>query len=221
MRVIWAIDAIGESALLVERAAEFLRHLAKRVAIEIEPVSVLEKIRQESGFEDSLLTDDQALAGLKRSLMAITSEFEDLAPHFLSAFVISGSTHSPAKRLARHAREREADLILCSTHSRHGIPRLILGSFTEELLKTSEVPVAVVRVRPVPEPGRAVLWTDFSSGSATDFRNVVQQCLRFGSRLALFHCPERLVEPIFQEVLISFREPSHSSIDGPRPSSSG
>ncbi len=198
MRIIWAIDAIGESALLLERAAEFLRHLAARTAIEIEPVSVLEGVRAEAGLEDRLLTDEQALPGLERSLQALTAEFDDLSAHFLSPRVLGGSSFPAARRLARHAAARSAQLVVCSTHARSGIPRLMLGSFTEDLLRASDVPVAVVRVRPVPEPRHAAYWTGFGEGDSLRFRQVVNECRRLGSGLSLFHCPERLIEPLIQ-----------------------
>ncbi len=202
MRVIWAIDAIGESALLMERSAEFLRQLAARTALEIEPVSVLEGIRAEAGLEDRLLTDDQALPALERSLRSLVGEFDDLAAHFLAPRVLGGSTFPAAKRLAAHAASESAQLIVCSTHARSGLPRLLLGSFTEELLKISQTPVAVVRARPVPEPSPETLnvayWTEFHDGDSIHFREVVNECRRLGSRLSLFHCPERLLEPLVQ-----------------------
>jgi len=198
MRAIWAIDAIGESALLLERAAEFLRQIASRTSLEIEPVSVLEGIRQEAGIEDRLLSDDQALPGLKRSLGSLALEFEDLREHLLPSVVLGGSSFSAAKRLAKHASTEQADLILCSTHARSGIQRILLGSFVEELLKVAQTPVSVVRVRPIPESKRTLYWTDFIDRGAQDFRKAVRACQQIGTTLSIFHCPQYPMEPVLQ-----------------------
>jgi nucleotide-binding universal stress UspA family protein len=218
MRVIWAIDAIGESALLLERAAEFLRRLVSRTSLEIEPVSVLEGIRQEAGIEDRLLSDEQALPGLKRSLDSLMLEFEDLREHLLPSVVLGGSSFSAAKRIAQYATSHNADLILCSTHARSGIQRLLLGSFVEELLKVAQTPVNIVRVRPIPEPNRTLYWTDFKDNSVQDFRKVVRACKQLGTTLSVFHCPQYPMEPILQSgtYLLSGAQPVLHRITSPR-----
>ncbi len=48
------------------------------------------------------------------------------------------------------AEEVEADLIVCGTHGRSGLPRLLLGSVTERLIRLAPVPVLVVRPATVP-----------------------------------------------------------------------
>jgi len=47
------------------------------------------------------------------------------------------------------AREHEADLIAMTTHGRTGLRRLLFGSVAEAVLRTSHVPVFVVRAAPV------------------------------------------------------------------------
>src|SRR5438309_3626107 len=47
------------------------------------------------------------------------------------------------------ARESEADLIAMTTHGRTGLRRLLFGSVAEAVLRTSHVPVFVVRAAPV------------------------------------------------------------------------
>jgi nucleotide-binding universal stress UspA family protein len=50
----------------------------------------------------------------------------------------------PVDALLDAASERRADLIVCGTHGRHGIRRLLVGSVAESLILGSLVPVAVV-----------------------------------------------------------------------------
>ena len=60
-------------------------------------------------------------------------------------------TDVPAHQLRELARPGRVSLIAMATHGRGGIRRFILGSVTDKLVRTAEVPVLVVP--PVPEPG--------------------------------------------------------------------
>ena len=51
--------------------------------------------------------------------------------------------------IVRKAREYEAGLIVCGTHGRRGVPRLLLGSDADYIVRHSPVPVVLVRV---PDP---------------------------------------------------------------------
>lgn len=53
--------------------------------------------------------------------------------------------HRPYEAIMRVARERKCDLIVMGSHGRAGIDRLLLGSETNKLLLSTEVPVLVCR----------------------------------------------------------------------------
>ena len=48
--------------------------------------------------------------------------------------------------VVRKAREYQADLIVCGTHGRRGIRRLLMGSDAEYIVRHSPVPVLLVRI---------------------------------------------------------------------------
>ena len=50
----------------------------------------------------------------------------------------------PWESILRVARERHADLIVMGTHGRRGLPRALLGSVAEKVLRSSPIPVVVV-----------------------------------------------------------------------------
>lgn len=58
----------------------------------------------------------------------------------------------PAVALARFAREEHFDLIVCGTHSRHGLERMLLGSVAIGLLHRAPCPVVVAPIGPQPLP---------------------------------------------------------------------
>ena len=51
----------------------------------------------------------------------------------------------PGATIARVAEEWNADLIVCGTHGRRGLRRIVMGSDAEYILRHSPVPVLLVR----------------------------------------------------------------------------
>jgi nucleotide-binding universal stress UspA family protein len=54
--------------------------------------------------------------------------------------------------ILREAQNVNADLIVMGTHGRGGLPRLLLGSDAEFVLRQSPVPVLLVRGPAIPKP---------------------------------------------------------------------
>ena len=52
---------------------------------------------------------------------------------------------SPTKAIIDYATQQKADLVVVATHGRSGLTHMLLGSVAEKLLRTSPVPVVVVR----------------------------------------------------------------------------
>ncbi|MEK7281266.1 MAG: universal stress protein, partial [Chloroflexota bacterium] len=57
---------------------------------------------------------------------------------------------APANEIARTASEQGVDLIAISTHGRSGIARWALGSVTERIVATVDIPVLIVRAQTTP-----------------------------------------------------------------------
>ncbi len=56
-------------------------------------------------------------------------------------------THQPGRLLVDQAGEWPADLLVCGTHGRSGIQRLVLGSDAEYVARHATVPVLLVRAK--------------------------------------------------------------------------
>jgi nucleotide-binding universal stress UspA family protein len=56
----------------------------------------------------------------------------------------------PAASIAEAARVRKADLIVMSSHGRSGLGRLMLGSVAESVLRSTSVPILLVRAPGAP-----------------------------------------------------------------------
>ncbi|GAC1376406.1 MAG: universal stress protein [Aquirhabdus sp.] len=55
------------------------------------------------------------------------------------------SIHDLAKAIEDAAKKYQAELIVIGTHGRKGVKRFFLGSVAEQVIRTSELPVLVVR----------------------------------------------------------------------------
>lgn len=75
----------------------------------------------------------------------------------------------PFQTIVDYAQTRDIDLIVMPTHGRRGLPRFLLGSTTERVVRQSDVPVLTVQTggdRPIEYPYRNVLVPTDGSGCA-------------------------------------------------------
>jgi len=71
-----------------------------------------------------------------------TARKAGVKPVVLMREIIGGPA---ADAIVREARKQRADLIVLGTHGRRGVRRLVLGSDAEQVVRTSPVPVLLVR----------------------------------------------------------------------------
>lgn len=60
-------------------------------------------------------------------------------------FVTEQRHGEPHRQIVEYADEEDIDLVVMGTHGRTGIERYLLGSVTEKVVRTSDVPVLTVR----------------------------------------------------------------------------
>lgn len=76
-------------------------------------------------------------------LRSVAARLREQLGRALSAAVLKGDV---VETLARYIRELRTDLVVMTTHGRGGIRRAWLGSVADQLIRTSEVPILLVRV---------------------------------------------------------------------------
>ncbi|MFB6107213.1 MAG: universal stress protein [Haloplanus sp.] len=59
--------------------------------------------------------------------------------------VVSGTAH---REILGYSADNDVDLVVMGTHGRRGLDRYLLGSVTERVVRSSDVPVLTVRMRP-------------------------------------------------------------------------
>jgi nucleotide-binding universal stress UspA family protein len=73
---------------------------------------------------------------------------------------------APAQAIVETARSTKADLIVMSSHGRSGLGRLVLGSVTESVLRSTAVPILLIR------PGAALLDAPAGAPGAKEVTHV-------------------------------------------------
>jgi nucleotide-binding universal stress UspA family protein len=103
---------------------------------------------------------------------------------------------TPASALASYAREVGVDLVVMTTHGRGGLDRAWLGSVADQVLRSSEIPVLLIRPVEghVPEPTAEEILVplDGSRRAEAALPSAVAMARLFGSRLHLLQG----VEPV-------------------------
>jgi nucleotide-binding universal stress UspA family protein len=81
---------------------------------------------------------------------AAQARLEQLQPYDRSVLVETVMREGdPATEILRLAQEMPCDLIVMGTHGRTGLPRLLMGSVAEEVLRNAVCPVLTVKSAPV------------------------------------------------------------------------
>ena len=84
------------------------------------------------------------------------TQLRDLAAQALPGTAdVEVAVGHPADTIVRVAQERNADLIVMSTHGRTGLQHVLLGSVAEKVVRLAPCPVLTVRSRRVSSPGPA------------------------------------------------------------------
>jgi nucleotide-binding universal stress UspA family protein len=136
-RILIAVDR----SLIASHAAGLGVELARKHGSEVAFVHVVNRLL---GFTADAGTDANVLLALAardgKSLLADLRQRASLRPA-PSEFIPIGK---PAIEIIKIARDWQADLIVLGSHGRIRIPRLLLGSVAEKVMRRAPCPVLVV-----------------------------------------------------------------------------
>jgi nucleotide-binding universal stress UspA family protein len=125
---------------------------------------------------------------------------------------------STAPVILQYAEEIDADLIVMSTHGRRGLGHVLLGSVTEEIVRTSPCPVLTIRGRDGNPPStrleNVLVPVDFSRHSEVAARLAADVCRDQGSRMHLVHVFEQPVTPEIYIGAAPAAAPSFATLEG-------
>ena len=131
-----------------EAAARHALNLASLFDSEVRFLSVVDK-RSYSGDlagVDSLVADQREalVEGATNNLRPL----EDLATETAVPFESSIEHGVPHESILEYADEHDVDMVAMGTHGRTGLQRVLIGSVTERVVRTSDIPVLTTRAVP-------------------------------------------------------------------------
>lgn len=97
---------------------------------------------------------DERISSTNEVLASMTDEFRDIGRKATENLkkqlkevptvtdIVQGVPH---KMINSYAKEEDIDLIVMGTHGRTGLDRVLLGSTTEKVIRTSDIPVMTVK----------------------------------------------------------------------------
>ena len=186
--VVWAIDAFPDQLGLHAKTASVLREMFPQS--EIHPVYVLsEEAFTDRGFTAFLKPALKPMA-LKaiNSLLEETQCFDFRKPRVLTE--ASASRTACARKLLRYTKKIGAGHIVLGSHARRSLSRFLVGSFSEEILDHSPVPIIIAgpQTQLISAPPTAVIFaTDFTPSCASGFTQILNLAASLNADLHLFH----------------------------------
>lgn len=188
-KIIWAVDGLESPDQ--QRHAHFLvGALSRATGLEVRPVSILNSASP-GGVDVPVVRLNEAYRALAEKNLAKLTDCCDLEKLLPSQILENtrGSLRSSAELLAAYAESDRADAIVVATHSRRGLERAFLGSFSETLLLSSKLPIFSVN----PETqvreriSRIVMPTLFQESDRAHFEQVVAFAAALGASLSLYY----------------------------------
>jgi nucleotide-binding universal stress UspA family protein len=143
---------------LAEQALDRAAELAAKVKARVVLVQAVESLAQRMTSPPAVMESPAAAAASVEILQEAIDAEKEQAEHYLAgvrdkltarglqaeAYVGEGAASDVILKLAQ---DKQSDLIVMSTHGRGGLGRLVFGSVADAILRHSQVPVMLVRVK--------------------------------------------------------------------------
>ena len=149
-RILVPLDGskVGETALpAVEELAQKLTASAKVEVVLLQTITTLTHYVIAGEASTSVPYTEKEVDQIKgKSTEYLENTAQRLRAKGITARPIVTTSNSAAEEIMRVADEEKAGLIAMASHGRHGLSRWAFGSVTDKVLRSSTVPVMIVRV---------------------------------------------------------------------------
>jgi nucleotide-binding universal stress UspA family protein len=134
-----------DGSALAEVILPYTRELARRIGLDVVLIHIADKKDSETLLLHKAYVD--RTADTIRSDLAKNQKKKSGVPRESQGIKVFGEVivGYPAEEILRYADENDIDLILMATHGRSGIRRWVIGSVADKVLRSSRVPVLLVR----------------------------------------------------------------------------
>jgi nucleotide-binding universal stress UspA family protein len=141
-----------------------------------------------------------------RSLRAAAARCGELAPNLpVETVLLTGSPH---EEILAEAQRSSAEVIVLGSHGRSLLPRLMLGSVAERVVRGSPRPVCVVKGQAPVALHHVALATDFGPASVEAVRQLDRFLQATPAKATVVHCidPELGMSPAAPAILFVSKE---------------
>jgi len=132
-----------DGGLGVERALEHALELARRYDATLHVLYVVDTRDYNTLPESKWLTVEDDLVEAGEDAVGLVRDRATEAGVEVTTTVGRGVPH---QEILSYAADNGVDLVVMGTHSRTGLNRFLLGSVTEKVVRSADVPVMVVRL---------------------------------------------------------------------------
>jgi len=140
-RILVPIDGSETAARGLREAIQFATDQKARIRI----VHVVDEFVMVSPYAIVAENTIEALNAAGQSVLANAREIVQAAGVTVDAEMIEAFGSAAGEHIVKAATEWGADLIVCGTHGRRGLRRIVLGSDAEYLVRHAPVPILLVR----------------------------------------------------------------------------
>ena len=141
-RILVPVDGSGASARGLDEAIELAHHLKARIRI-VHVVEPWVMVSPETPAANLQVAESIRSAGA--GLLKVCEDKVTKAGIKADAELIETFGDSAGGCIVKKAKEVDADLIVCGTHGRRGIRRMLMGSDAEYIVRRAPAPVLLVR----------------------------------------------------------------------------
>ncbi len=128
------------------QALEYGRHLARQFGATLHVLHTVENVMIPGGAEVPAVAVQQVEQGLeqvgRRQMAQVITDDDRSSLKVVTEVRAAGSA---ATDILEYARDNAIDLIVMGTHGRRALPRLLMGSVAERIVRSAPCPVLTVR----------------------------------------------------------------------------
>lgn len=136
--IVVPIDFSEITDILVEYAV----YMARKLSAVIHFVHVVHFYAGDAmiGFAYAQQGEERLLANAKDRMSNILTDNKEMCPECTGDVVVG----DPVEKIVEFAREKDADILIISTHGAKGLEKILLGSVAERVLKRAHCPVLFI-----------------------------------------------------------------------------
>jgi nucleotide-binding universal stress UspA family protein len=202
LKILWAVDAFDDLSDVQKNEISIFKSLALRAQIEVDPIYVLSPAELGVTLEFSSQWTETYAPSAKKALV---QKLKDASiPGLQDPQVLvqnRASLKGTVELLAKFASSGSYNLIVAGSHGRKGFQRMMMGSFAEELLLQSEVPVLIVGSRSEAWSDKdmhILLPNDLADPQSRLFSEAFDLAQLLNAKVTLLNSIPRPVEQVFQ-----------------------